>query len=189
MLLIQIKFPKRRFLPVLFFSGGGRGWAQKKIKLIRLNIPERSSQDLATSPQGSGFSPKGSASPLIFRPSSCHGPGQRGLGYQHSQGTAQSNAASHVPLTPCISSKRTWVNTILTSFHFYIKNNLWMSMTLNYILNLTASLYMQDHKEYKYETGNSPKIIGQEPGLQNGGGRTPLLLNCIYNIFDLYQTF
>lgn len=43
-----------------------------------------------------------------------------------------------------------------------------MLMTLNYIPNLTACLYIRDCKEYKYETENLPKIIGQKPSLQNG---------------------
>lgn len=43
-----------------------------------------------------------------------------------------------------------------------------MSMTLNYIPNLAASLYIYDRKEYKHETEDLPKIIGQKPGLQNG---------------------
>lgn len=40
-------------------------------------------------------------------------------------------------------------------------------MTLNYIPNLAAPLYRHACKEYKHETENLLKIIGQKPSLQN----------------------
>lgn len=140
MFSMQIKFPNRHFSPALFFSGGGWGRVQKKIKSRRLNIPQWSSQDLANSSQNSGFSSDCSELPLINGPS-CHGPRTTKSWLTISTPKAELRTTQPFMFILCIFSKRSRVDKILTIL-FWRKNNLKMSMTLNYIPNLAACLYI-----------------------------------------------
>lgn len=145
-----------------FSAVGAEGECRKKSSRVGRTFPNEAVRIWLTVPKAQDL-PQTAQSLLINGPF-CHRP--RAAALAISSPKAQLRTTQRLTFLSYFASPLRGGKLIEYWHHFISVRK--MSLTLNYILNLTASLYIHDCKEYKYVTESSPIITGQKPNLQNG---------------------